>query len=156
MSNNALDAIKAMQAKNAAATNTTETVAFTPQKQEEKTFQEYRSSRVAVRIITDKGIQCIFNNGRFFTDDPDVILFLDTQIKKAPMLGVTRGELVTSEDRDPNVAQFNAMKNEMREQLRAELMAELAGEKKDFGNYIPAAAGSGATDTSNMIGSQNL
>lgn len=152
MSQSALDLLKAKAATTATQDTSSQD---TSAKEGEKMFQEYRSSRLAMRVVTNKGIQCIFNGNRFFTDDPEVIEYLDYEIKKAPMLGVTKGEMVASSARDPNKAFMDEVKAKMREELRAELLAELDGNKRDFGSYAQAAPGAGMTTTANMIGSSD-
>lgn len=124
-----------------------------PATTEEVIYQEYRSARLAQQVITDKGIKCVFNGHRFFTNEEETIAYLDAQIKAAPMLGVTKGDLVPSSARDPNKAHLDDMRAKIEAEVREKIMRELAGQTRDFGNYEQAKSGAGATTSETMIGS---
>jgi hypothetical protein len=74
-------------------------------KQETAKFQHYQSSRIAMRMITDKGKKIIFTKFEFLTQDEEIITYLDTQIAEAKYtgrnLGITKGKLLTYDDIDP-------------------------------------------------------
>jgi hypothetical protein len=66
-------------------------------------FQHYISARPTMRMITPKGKPITFIGNTFITDDPEVIEYLDTELRNKA-LGITKGELMTAEEADPMAA----------------------------------------------------
>jgi len=63
-------------------------------------FQHYASSRIAMRLVTTNGKKISFTNYQFITADPDIIDYLDAEIK-AGINVITKGKAMTSEEADP-------------------------------------------------------
>lgn len=103
-----------------------------PEPSEDDTiYQHYSSSRIAVKLITDKGKKVIFTNYQFITADQDIIDYLDAEIK-AGMNVVTKGKAMTSEEADPMAALKRKHVAEYLEQQEA-LSKENAAKSRDFG-----------------------
>lgn len=127
---NATDVLKAKLHKQDAHTPT-----------EEVLWQQYRSARAATRTITDKGKHIKFTHHEYYTRESDVVEWLDKEIAGGTLPGITRGELVTTSERDPleklkkkHIAEY------IKEQEEAAL-AVLRGESPDMGNSkSPGAA----------------
>ena len=98
----------------------------------EQEFQQYKSARPAVRLVTSAGLRLTFTNFQFLTQNSDAINYLDSEIAKG-LQGITKGEVLTTSDLDPMQS--------MRKKVRAELLAELheqasneaAGKSRDMG-----------------------
>lgn len=89
-----------------AATQGTEGIpapAIAPQKPAvpEIVWQQYKSAKVSVKTITDAGVRISFTCHQYFTDVPAVIEWLDTEIKAGGLPGITKGEEMTTAERDP-------------------------------------------------------
>lgn len=103
-----LDTLKAnlnygAEATDAASTEPTAEVTPTaaPEPKVEATvFQHYASSRIAMRLVTTNGKKISFTNYQFITADPDIIDYLDAEIK-AGINVITKGKAMTSEEADP-------------------------------------------------------
>lgn len=66
-------------------------------------FQHYLCSRISNILITPKGTKITFTNYELFTDDPDVVHYLDTEIE-AGLKIISRGRIVSKEDTQPMAA----------------------------------------------------
>ena len=82
----------------------------------EAQFQQYRSARPAVRLVTHSGLRLTFTNFQFLTQSEEAIAYLDSEIAKG-LQGISKGDVLTTSDLDPMQS--------MRKQVRAELLAEL-------------------------------
>ncbi len=83
-------------------------------------FQEYRSSRSAMRLITTGGIKITFTNFRLITQTKEVIEYLDDEITKKSIPGITKGELLTLDEVNP----MQTLRREMEAKVRAEMAEE--------------------------------
>ena len=82
----------------------------------EAQFQQYKSARPAVRLVTYSGLRLTFTNFQFLTQSEEAIDYLDSEIAKG-LQGISKGDVLTTSDLDPMQS--------MRKQVRAELLAEL-------------------------------
>lgn len=101
-------------------------------KPEAPKYQHYASARVAMRLITDKGVPIIFTGYQFITQDEDVIEYLNTEIKKG-LPGILKGELLSLEDKDPMAALKRKHIAEYEEEKVQEAIAAAKGETQDMG-----------------------
>lgn len=90
-------------------------------KQEEE-FQQYKSAKPSIRLITEKGFRITFTNYTYLTQNEDAIAYLDRQIE-AGLQGVTKGEVLTTSDLNPMA--------KLRKELEAQIRAEMAEEAKN-------------------------
>ena len=96
------------------------------------THQHYNSARSSVRLITKDGGKIAFAGFKFITNDPDIITYLNDEIAKG-LPGITKGELLTSDESDPMVALKARIIKEHEEQ-KAKAAADIAlGVTKDMG-----------------------
>lgn len=110
-------------------------------KQEAAKFQHYASSRISMRMITDKGKKITFTKFEFLTQDEEIMEYLDAQIKEAKYtgrnLGITKGNLLTYDDIDPMAV------------LKRKHIAEyLAAEQKELADKATGKAGAKDMGTS--------
>ena len=63
-------------------------------------YQHYKCARTAMRLITTKGKKVIFTAFEFITADPDIIEYLDEEIKQGLNI-IVKGALLTADDIDP-------------------------------------------------------
>jgi|TARA_R110000764_G_scaffold58467_8_gene127122 hypothetical protein len=98
----------------------------------EAQFQQYKSARPAVRLVTYSGLRLTFTNFQFLTQSEEAIDYLDSEIAKG-LQGISKGDVLTTSDLDPMQS--------MRKQVRAELLAEIqaaaaneaVGKSRDMG-----------------------
>lgn len=97
--------LEKIQAAKAAAEsgNTTEPKTEVKAKAEPENFQEYKSAKSAMRLVTADGFRITFTNFRYLTQNSNVIAYLDAEIANG-MHSITKGDVVTTEDLDPNAA----------------------------------------------------
>lgn len=107
--------------------------AATPAASEDIIYQQYKSAKPSTRIVTDKGIRVAFVGFELLTVDEHVIEYLDTQIAKHGLPGITKGEALTLDDRDPMATMRRSLKEELRLEIEAELLAKHRGETRDLG-----------------------
>jgi len=74
-------------------------------------YQHYTSARIAMRLVTKTGKRIIFTGFEYFTQDEDVIEYLDSEIKQG-LPGITKGKLMSFAEKDPM------------EKLKREIIAE--------------------------------
>lgn len=96
-------------------------------------FAKYTSSRESMRIITDAGFRVTFTKFTYITENPEVIQFLDTEIKLGLNV-IKREEDVTSSDLNPMAAMRKKFFAEFEAEQKKEAMAKLSGESKDMGS----------------------
>lgn len=94
----------------------------------EKKFQVYHSAKASVRTMTDKGKRISFCAYEFITEDKDIIAFLNEQIEQKGLSGITKGALVSAEDKDPMAV--------LKRKHFAEFLADQAKAKADAANGI--------------------
>ena len=82
----------------------------------EAQFQQYKSARPAVRLVTYSGLRLTFTNFQFLTQSEEAIDYLDSEIARG-LQGISKGDVLTTSDLDPMQS--------MRKQVRAELLAEI-------------------------------
>lgn len=111
-----------------AAADKPATAPTTKQKEPEKKYQHYSSSRISMRMISTKGRLINFTNFGFATDDQEVIDYLDNEIKLG-LKDITKGALITEEEADP----MYAFKQQVIAEHEAKKAAEAAGELQNFG-----------------------
>ena len=85
----------------------------------EQVFQQYKSARPAIRLVTPTGLRITFTNFQFLTQNEEFIAYLDLEISRG-LQGITKGDVLTTSDLDPMQS--------MRKKVRAELLAELQEE----------------------------
>lgn len=105
----------------------------------EEMFQQYRSAQASTRMITDKGIRFNFVNHELLTKDPHIIEYLDSQISLPGYFGITKGEALSSSDRDPMKALERALRIKIKKEIEEEAIAKALGESRDMGNYAAPA-----------------
>lgn len=72
--------------------------------QEQGVWQHYKCSRQSMRMTTTCGKKFHFAQFEMLTQDEDVIGYLDSEIKNNSMIGITKGALMTADDKDPMAA----------------------------------------------------
>ena len=115
----------------------------------EASFQSYRSARIATKIVTITGITVNFTNHQFITNNKEIIAYLDEAIK-AGLSGITRGDVVTSEDLDPMVALRKKFYAEFRE-AEAKREAELQDFSPAEGSPESSAKKIGMTSSATIV-----
>lgn len=100
---------------------------------DETVYQHYSSSRVAIKLITDKGKKITFTDYQFITADQDIIDYLDTEIKSG-MNVVTKGKAMTSEEADPMAALKRRHIAEYLETQETQAKADALGELRNMGS----------------------
>lgn len=106
----------------------TNTFIATKKEGEESKFQVYSSSRVSMRMLTEKGTRITFANYKFITSDPESIAYLDAEIKNG-LQSVTKGEELSTAELDP----MHAVKKKAVEDYLAQ-QAVIAAGTGDGGN----------------------
>ena len=102
--------------------------------QEQQKFQHYKCARPSMRMITSAGKRINFAKFELFTQDEDIIAYLDAEIKINPNVGVIKGALMSVEDKDPMAALKRQHYLEFQQQKEAEAVAAAKGEVPDMGN----------------------
>jgi len=102
---------------------------------EEREYSHYKSSRPAVRLITDLGIRIKFVNFELLTDDPDVIEYLDAQIARNGVPGISKSkDTVTLSDRDPMVKLEKDMRAKLELEYEQRLVDAAKGVTRNMGS----------------------
>lgn len=102
--------------------------------EEEIVYQQYKSSRPSTRVVTESGIRISFVGFELLTTDPHVMEYLDNQIAKNGLPGITKGEALTLSDRNPMATMERKLRAEIRAEMEAEALARSRGEFKDMGS----------------------
>lgn len=89
-------------------------------------YQQYTASRVSTCLITPTGKRINFSDYQYYTRDPEIIQYLDKEIK-AGLIGFIKGKLLTAAELDPEATK----KREIIEEFKA------SQEGRDFGNTKP-------------------
>lgn len=100
---------------------------------EEQKFQQYKSARPAVCVITDTGIKIKFAGYEYLTTQEAEIEYLDKQIKIGGLPGITKGELLTMEERDPMAALERKIRKELEEKYAQKAKDDALGISRDMG-----------------------
>lgn len=101
---------------------------------EQGVWQHYKGSRQSMRMTTTCGKKFYFAQFELLTQDEDVIGYLDAEIKNNPMIGITKGALMTADDKDPMAA--------LKRKHIAEYIAEQAKQASDTASGIVPDMGS--------------
>lgn len=101
-------------------------------KQAEKKFQHYGSGRSSTRVVTTTGRRIDFTNHQFITGDKDLIDFLNGEID-AGLHGITKGQLMTSEEANPMEALKASHFKEFQEMQAEALKRQALGIERDMG-----------------------
>lgn len=101
-------------------------------------YQHYTSARVSMRLVTTAGKPIIFTGYEFLTQNKDLIEYLDKEIKDG-LPGITRGELVSLEDKDPMAALKRKIIAEHEAKKEKDAIAAARGESKDMGKTAGAS-----------------
>lgn len=100
---------------------------------EEGKFQEYKASRSSVRLITKGGTRITFTNFRLLTQTKEVIEYLDDEILKRGIPGITKGDLLTLDEVNPMQTLRRQVKAELLEELKQEASDKAAGITRNMG-----------------------
>jgi hypothetical protein len=125
----------------------------------DRTKRVFKSASASMQMCSDAGTRIIFIRGRFITDDPEVIEYLDRQITKykVPGLSIDPGEMYYDANiHDPIAALRGSIRKELIEEARLLALQASGTPGRDMGNYeqgrlnpanttsiAPVAAGSG-------------
>lgn len=91
--------------------------------QEVQMFQQYKCSKPSMRMMTSKGKKLYFIKFELLTQDEDIIEYLDYEITQNPRLGITKGAMMSLDEKDPMAA--------LKRQHIAEYIAEQAKKASD-------------------------
>lgn len=69
----------------------------------EPEYQQYASTRLSICLIVPGGKRINFTNYEYYTKDPEIMEYLDTQIAKG-LRGYAKGKRVRAEDINPMAA----------------------------------------------------
>jgi len=120
------------------------------QKDPKAKYQHYKSSRVAMRLITTKGKKIIFTGYEFLTQDEEIIKYLDSEINQG-LTCITKGGVVTLDDRDPMAAMKRKIIAEHEEKKAKEASDAVKGITQNMGKTEgPTGAKVGAVSTKNV------
>jgi hypothetical protein len=125
----------------------------------DRTKRVFKSASSSMQMCSDAGTVIIFIRGRFITSDPEVIEYLDRQINKfkVPGLSIDPGEMYYDANiHDPIAALRGSIRRELIEEARLLAQQASGNPARDMGNYeqgrlnpanttsiAPVAAGSG-------------
>jgi len=103
-------------------------------KKDETEFQVYKSSRIAMRLITPKGRRITFTNFTFITQDEALIEYLDSEIDQG-LNSVTKDKVMTSDELNPMEALKREHFIEFQKQ-QDKITSDLAlGKSREMGNF---------------------
>lgn len=108
--------------------------------QPKQLFQQYKSARVAMRLVTTRGVQIKFTNYELLTQDPEVIEYLDNEIKRRGLPTVTKGAELTLEDINPEKAMERRLREKIEKEVAAEIEAGTYGKARQFGKTEGASS----------------
>ena len=117
----------------------------------EKMFQSYSSSRPSAKVITTLGRVIRFTRNAFITDNQEEIDYLDDEIAKRGLRGITKGKPVTSLEADP---MEGLRRKHIAEYLAAEA-AELQASTTDMGKSDQSKAKPIASDALQALLAKN-
>lgn len=85
------------------------------------TKRVFKSDSASMQMCSDAGTRIVFVRGKFITDDPEIIQYLDTQINKykVPGLFVDKGEMYYDVNIHDPIA---SLRNKIRQEVIAEAM----------------------------------
>ena len=90
---------------------------------QEVEYQQYTSARVSTCLITPSGKRVNFTNYQYYTNDPEIVRYLDAEIARG-LSNFTKGEMLTADELDPETAK--------RRKIIDEFKASQEG--REFGN----------------------
>ena len=96
-------------------------------------YQHYTSARIAMRLVTKTGKRIIFTGYEYFTQDEDIMEYLDDEIKQG-LPGITKGKLMSFAEKDPMEKLKREIIAEHEEQKAQEAADASRGITKDMGN----------------------
>jgi len=99
----------------------------------EEKFQEYKSARPSVRLITEEGIRVTFTNFRLLTQTKEVIAYIDKELARNGLPGISKGALLTLDEVNPMQTLRRQIEMEMREKLKQEAADAATGVTRDMG-----------------------
>ena len=99
-------------------------------------YQHYTSARIAMRLVTKTGKRIIFTGYEYFTQDEDIMEYLDSEIKQG-LPGITKGKLMSFAEKDPMEKLKREIIAEHEEKKAKEAADASRGIKKDMGNSKP-------------------
>ena len=102
-------------------------------KAEEAKFQTYKSSRTTMRCMTDEGKHIVFVSGQLITDDEDIIVYMDREIKARGLPGITKGPKVSAKEADPMSGLRDKFFKEFAAEQEKLRIAEALGKHPDMG-----------------------
>jgi len=117
-------------------------------KDKEVLHAHYVASRPAVRLFTDTGIRIKFVDYNFLTIDPDCITYLDAEIKRNGIPGITRAGDVNISDVSPMETLEDKLRLKILEDLVKEATDAALGKTKDMGTTRDMSQVLGALSTS--------
>lgn len=103
-------------------------------------FQQYKCPRVAMRLVTNTGVQVKFVNYELLTQDPEVIEYLDAEIKRRGLPGVTKGGSLTLDDINPEKAMERRLREKIEKEVAAQVEAGTFGKPRQFGKTEGASS----------------
>lgn len=106
-------------------------------------FQEYKSSRPSIRLITKTGIRITFTNFKLLTQTKEVIEYLNDEIEKG-LPGITKGKLLTLDEVNP----MQTLRREIEAEVRADLIKEAADKAAGISRDMGTSAQQGLKATS--------
>ena len=118
----------------------TEEQVTTENLQKAQMFQHYKCSRPSTRMITSCGKKIVFAKFELYTQDEDIIAYLDTEIKQNKMLGITKGSLMSVEDKDPMAALKRQHYEEFKKEQEEKAVDAVNGVTKNMGSTKSAGA----------------
>lgn len=102
-------------------------------------YQQYTASRVSTCLITPTGKRINFTNYQYYTKDPKIIRYLDTEISRG-LKGFIKGKVLTAEELNPDAAK----KREIIEEFK------VSQEGREFGNTKPESERSTALSSDHV------
>jgi len=103
-------------------------------KVEDQKFQHYSCSRIAMKLITEKGTKIVFTNFKFITCDEEIIEYLNTEAKGCLKGVIKIGELLTHKEADPMEEVKRKAVEEYKEQQEELIKKRALGQMPNMGN----------------------
>lgn len=122
--------------------------------EEKKEYQQYKCTRQSQRLITKEGIPITFSGYEFITKTKAIIKYLNSEIEKNGLPGITKGERLSSSERDPmgtlrlkHFAEFQEMKEEERVALARGIIQNMGNTTPLEGRLNPVTSGQVASSS---------
>jgi len=107
--------------------------AMPPAVAEAPEYQQYTASRVSTCLITPTGKRINFSNYQYYTKDPEIVAYLDTEISRG-LIGFIKGKMLTAAELDPETAK----KREIIDEFKASQEGREFGNTKDISERTTA------------------